>query len=400
MPTKKEASPADQAGDAHHDKTQQVDDAVRAGPRPVKLANLVPVHFPPFEWAQTSASGDPIGSPQPRKMMGVRTLAQHREEQETQRRADPLYGCPLIKKRALIGAAAIGAEAARKVAYIWEGIATPGAVIVMAGPPGEGKTTAWALLFASRRNPTGEPMVMFGRALHPAPKDKWLVMIENEQGGSLTSRQLVRSVEMLGLPPATLERVIVLAREEVKAGSQVWEELCDLTRHGHVDSIWIDSLARFQPGGDSNREEDQAEVFAAVAECLEDAPDVDKPTCWMLAHTRKNNGGKGDLLADISGSVQRAAQVDVAVLFRAEKDESMAVVSSTAYFAKIRDGGDEHPRRRPSRSRRAPTGGHSRGASHRPRSRKTERPRRMIASGRTSRIIPARRRARPRRPSG
>jgi hypothetical protein len=78
----------------------------------------------------------------------------------------------------------------------------------------------------------------------------------------------------------------------------------------------------------------------------------------------------------------------------------MAVVSSTAYFAKIRDGGDEHPRRRPSRSRRAPTGGHSRGASHRPRSRKTERPRRMIASGRTSRIIPARRRARPRRPSG
>jgi hypothetical protein len=272
----------------------------------------------------------------------------HREQQErlaALRAADPLWDFPLLKAQALVGATAIEAVAVRPVVYLWEGIVTPGNTIILGGPPGDGKTTALMLMVAARRNVSDAPTSIFGRAMKPAPHDKWLVVIEDEQSDSLTSRQLVRSCKLLGLPTGpggTLERVIVLARREVTLGSPQWLEVCELTKRGAVDSIWIDSLTRFQAGGDSNDADDQAAVFACLQATIESAPGDAKPTIWILAHTRKPKHARDKLtLSDLAGSVQRAAQIDVAIILQAERDESENVTSSTVTFPKVRDRGDE-----------------------------------------------------------
>jgi energy-coupling factor transporter ATP-binding protein EcfA2 len=273
----------------------------------------------------------------------VRTRADAQAERQAARAADPLSEYPLIRAQALIGAA-IQLEAARPVEYLWDGIVTPGNIVIIGGPPGDGKSTALMLMAMARRNTTGEPIQIFGRAMKPAAPDRWIVIVENEQGAGLTSRQLVQSCEMLGPPAAVmLERVIMLARKEVTIGSPTWQEVSAMTRAGLVDSVWVDSLARTATGTDSNDADDQAAVFGGLQGLLESSPHEAKPTLWLLGHTRKPKPHARDTLtlADLAGSVQRAAQIDVGILLRAERDEWDQVTCTVMTFPKVRDRGDE-----------------------------------------------------------
>lgn len=250
---------------------------------------------------------------------------------------------PALREQALVGAEAIRAAAKRSVSYEWEGIARTGNIVALAGLPGDGKTTAMGILLAARRNRTGVPISVFGRPLKPAPLEKYLILVENEIDEAASSRTLEASREMLGLGEDTFERVIVLGRKDVTVRSKLWAAVCALIERGMVDSVYIDSLARFLDGeSDSNDERDQVGVFAEVQRAIESSPGDAKPMVFIVCHSNKSS--KGGDVRDISGSVQRAAQVDVAILITADRNDNLRVVSATAKFVKVREASDEWPK--------------------------------------------------------
>jgi hypothetical protein len=273
----------------------------------------------------------------------MKTIDDVRREREQlrQQRPDvgPLADFPGIREAALVGAKAHAEAAARPLTFVWEDRACPGNVVLVGGAPGAGKTTAFKLLIAARCNRTRERVSVLGGEMKSADPDKFVLFVEAEEGEASAARGLERARAMLGLPDDTFARLVTIARKEVTAGSARWLEIVELCRRGHVDSIWIDSLARFQ-AEDANSEQ-QAEVFAEVQSAIEGAPSTEKPTTWMICHSRKNGG---DDIADIAGSVQRAAQADVVAILTADKDDDGQNVSATLKFLKIRETGDTWPK--------------------------------------------------------
>ena len=243
---------------------------------------------------------------------------------------------PLLRASALVGADAHEDAANRSVGYVWQGIACPGNIVLVAGAPGDGKSTLLTLLFAARR--ATSPVHILGRQVAPAADDQWMVLLQEEHGETSTARKLREARQMLGLPPH--DKVITLARKDAVIGSALWKEVGALVGRGLVDSIWIDSLARFSRGGDSNSEDDQVEVFAALHEVIESGQHEQRPTLWAVAHTKK--GAQGQSTEDVSGSTQRAAQADTVILVRAERVDGR-VASARATFIKIREDDGEWP---------------------------------------------------------
>ncbi len=256
--------------------------------------------------------------------------------------SDPLAGCPLIKKHALVGAVRVREMAAKPVPYVWEGIATAAQIVAFNGKPGGGKTTLLFLVVVARAN-TGAPVYLLGYEMKPAPAGKWVVLIEAEQSDGSSARKLVKSVEALGIGDAALERIVTLARKDVREGSGLYEEVKSLVRRGVVSDIGIDSLSKLSKGA-ANAEEDQAEVFDKVQrDLIEAAPggEEDKPIVWLVSHATK--AGDGTSVDDMSGSAQRAAQVDTLINVIPTKDEQGRTVSSTCYFTKLREEPDTFP---------------------------------------------------------
>lgn len=252
---------------------------------------------------------------------------------------NPLRGLKHLGPIALIGRDKILELAALPVRYVWQDIAVAGTILLIAGAPGDGKTTLLFLIMGARAT-TGDAVSLLSRRVEPAPAGQYLVIIEGEHSEASTSRKLVKSLRLLEVDDAALDRVIIVARKAVTLGSPEWGDVVALIAAGLVSDVAIDTVARVAPA-DSNDEREQVALFHAVAEAIERAPaGIDKPIVWAVAHTRKN-GNTGDL-SDVSGSVQRTGQADTVLLVKGEKVDGRTT-SSRVTFAKLREDPDAYP---------------------------------------------------------
>jgi AAA domain len=253
----------------------------------------------------------------------------------------PLDAYPFLSKVALLGADAILRKSAEPVLYIWQDIAVQGTIMVLAGGPGEGKTTLLFLFLAARLH-QGDPKMLLGRPVMPANIGGFVVLIEGEHGEISTCRKLVKSCKIMGVEARiALERIIVIARKAVTIGSPEWRDIEKLITEGRVTDIAIDTIARVAPA-DANDEREQVAVFEQVAKAIERAPsEALKPTVVALAHTRK--GGDRSSLESISGSTQRTGQADTVLGVEGKRNSTGRIVSSKVTFMKLREEPDDYP---------------------------------------------------------
>jgi hypothetical protein len=256
---------------------------------------------------------------------------------------DPFRGLVHLPAIALFGRERILKLAATPVEYLWKDIAVAGTVILIAGPPSEGKTTLLFLILAVRLS-LGEPIKLLDRELKPANPAQFIVLIEGEHSESSTSRKIQKSLTIMGVDDAGLRRIIVVARKAVLVGSREWLDVELMIGAGLVSDIGIDTLARVAPA-EANDETQQVAIFNQLAKAIERAPDgLDRPTVWAIAHTRKNGrDGKDAGLGEVSGSVQRVGQSDTVLIVRGEKVDGQTV-STTVKFEKLREDPDDYPK--------------------------------------------------------
>lgn len=261
------------------------------------------------------------------------------ERTAIQAASDPLHDLKYLGPIAVLGRARILDLAAARPPYVWQDIALAGTIVLIAGPPAEGKTTLLFLALGARAN-LGVPVSLLGRTLLPAPVGKWIILIEGEHSESSAARKLVKSLLVLGVPDTALARFILVARKAVHLGSPQWSDVVRLVAAGLVTDIGIDTVARVAPA-DADNEREQVAIFEAIAQAIEQAPDpAQAPIVWAVAHTRKNNT-TGEL-ADVAGSAQRTGQADTVLLLRGERVQGRTV-ASTVTFAKLREDPDEYP---------------------------------------------------------
>lgn len=252
---------------------------------------------------------------------------------------DPLAGLRILPGIVMRGRQAIIDEAKRPIEYVWHEITVLGTVNLIAGPPAEGKTTLLFLLLACRMAPS--PQNFLGRMLLPAPQGKFIVLIEAEHSDGGTARKLIQSLDTLNLPQDGLDRLLVIARKAVKIGDQAWAEITFLVSLGLISDIAVDTLARAAPA-DANNEAEQTEIFDTIAQTIERAPTApDRPTVWLVAHSRKNDRTGG--LGDVSGSTQRTGQSDTVIIVEGTKVDG-ETVSSKVTFPKLREPPDLYPK--------------------------------------------------------
>jgi hypothetical protein len=251
---------------------------------------------------------------------------------------DPLRGLVHLSKVAVVGRGALVALSELAIAYAWEPVARPGWLVMLGGGVGSGKTSLVFLLVAARLN-LGAPVSVLGRRVEPAPKGRWLVLIEGEVDDVATAKKLRKSMQMLGVDESALDRVIVVARKGVVVGDETWGDIEKLIALDLVSDVVIDTLAR-ATRADSNDEQEQAAVFERVTRSVQLANPDERPIVWVVGHTRK---GDGIEIEDIAGSSQRVAQMDSVLMVRAAKTPAGKVVSSTVYFKKLRHDPDDHP---------------------------------------------------------
>jgi len=251
----------------------------------------------------------------------------------------PLRGLVFLSRVAIVGRTAILAQAALPIAYVWQDIAVAGTIVLLAGAPGDGKTTLLFLLIAARAC-VGDAVALLGRRVEPAPAAHFIVIIEGEHGEGSACRKLKKSMELLGIDDCALDRIILIARKAVHIGSPEWNEVVRQVRAGIVSDIVIDTVARVMPS-DGSSEHEQVALFDTIAKAIDTAPTPeDRPVVWAAAHTKKN--GQSGELSDVSGSVQRTGQADTVLLLRAERADGR-VVGSNVVFAKLREDPDDYP---------------------------------------------------------
>jgi hypothetical protein len=246
---------------------------------------------------------------------------------------DPLRGLEHLSRVAVVGRDAIVELAERPIVWLWDYITTSGLIVLLAAGPGSGKTTLLFLLLAARAN-RGMPVAVLGRTVATAPEGKFLVVIENEHSDESAARILCKSLRLLSIDDVALERVILVARGNVRIGDPAWVNVETLIAAGLVSDIALDTLARCAPS-DANDEREQVEVFSRIADAIQKAPTPEaRPTCWTAAHTRKCEGMP--TLADVGGSTQRAGQADVVLLMGAQRAADR-LTSVKVAFGKVRE---------------------------------------------------------------
>lgn len=253
---------------------------------------------------------------------------------------NPLAQVPNLATVALVGAHRLREMAAKPVPYVWQDLVTSAQIVALNGRPGGGKTTLLFLAMVGRAN-AREPINLLGRELKSAPAGKFVVIVEGEQSEGSSARKLIRSAEALGVGDDALDRIILLARKDVLLGNERWNEVVKLVALGGVSDVGIDSLARVA-AAESNDEREQAAIFASFQKLIEGAPGAEeqKPVVWIVTHARKSSDGTS--VDDMSGSAQRAAQVDTVINIDPVRDAGR-VVASKCHFPKLREEPENPP---------------------------------------------------------
>jgi hypothetical protein len=248
-----------------------------------------------------------------------------------------------LRETGLAGFEAFEAETLRPVDSWWRDIAAREHHVEIAGPSTSGKSTLAFLLAAASASTVG-PVPVLGHDVVPVEPSKFVLFIEEENSTRSTASNMIAACQMLGLDPrTTLDRVVVLARKGVVAhqdtegqrGLTLWSHLLESGKAGLVGRVFLDSRARIFRAGDSNDEASQA----IIAEHLHHLMRVADASVVLVSHTRKSGSGA---IEDLSGSAQRGAGADCILLVTAERDGGR-VLRSQVVFAKLRDGGLEHP---------------------------------------------------------
>lgn len=248
----------------------------------------------------------------------------------------PLRGLAHLARVATVGYAALVAETADPIRWVWRGVISEANHVEVSGPSGGGKTTVSTLFAAALANP-GAPVELFGRVIEPVRPGQFVVFVEEENGKHSLRKKMETACRVLGLPIAeTLDRVIFLVRRNVRVGDAVWNDLVELGRRGGIGAVFIDSRARVLRNGESNSEEDQAAVADALFALIEAA----RAPAFVVSHTRK---GSASSIEDLAGSLQRGAGADVILMVEAKRDTGGRVLASTLTCVKIRDDVEEHP---------------------------------------------------------
>jgi hypothetical protein len=262
--------------------------------------------------------------------------SEEQSEPEVPTAADPLRGLEYLSKVAVVGRQRLVELAERPVVWLWDQIATAGLTVLLAAGPGSGKTTLLFLLIAARAN-RGEPVRVLGRTMAPAPRGRYIVVIENEHSDESSARILRKSCARLGLDEEALEAFILVARQGVRIGSAEWQDVERLIAAGLVSDVVLDTLASSAPSalGDSNDETEQVATFDIIRRAINRAPSPDAwPTFWLAVHTRKCDGMP--TMNDVAGSTQRAGQADVVLLMGAERSGDKVTAVKVA-FGKVRE---------------------------------------------------------------
>lgn len=259
----------------------------------------------------------------------------HQQELEAAKptAAEPLRGLMHLAKVAVVGRDRIVELADRPIVWLWEHIATAGVIVLLAAGPGCGKTTLLFMIIVARAN-RGKAIKVLTHEVSPAPDGTYIVVIENEHSDESASRILRKSCDLLGVDDIALDRIILVARGNVRIGSPAWGDVEKLIAAGLVSDVVLDTLARTAPS-EANDEREQVEVFSRIAQAIERAPSpATRPTCWTAAHTRKHEGMP--TLDDVGGSTQRAGQADVVLLMGVERSGDK-LASVKAAFGKVRE---------------------------------------------------------------
>jgi hypothetical protein len=238
------------------------------------------------------------------------------------------------------------------IQWVWHGIVANDHLVDIGGFVAGGKTTFATLLICALANPNlDKPIRLFDREIIPAPPDKKVVVIEEENGVHSMRYKLERACKLLDLPfEKTIDRMLLAVRKEVtfnierqKNGepqSQTWQDLEAYIRRQGAYSVFIDSRALVLTGGDANDEQDQVEVAKKLRRLVNQG----KCPIWVLSHLRKPNMNNRVNLEDIAGSGQRVAAGDTVLLVEAQRDAfTNAVQATRLVFSKLRDDFEDHP---------------------------------------------------------
>jgi hypothetical protein len=146
-------------------------------------------------------------------------------------------------------------------------------------------------------------------------------------------------MSLLGVDDAALSRIITVARKSVRIGSPEWVDIETMIAAGLVSDLAVDTVARAAPA-DANSEAEQVAIFDRLGRAIDRAPQGQRPTVWVCAHTKKGDS-KG--LESVSGSTQRTGQADSVLIVVGEKDVRKQTISSTVTAHKLRHTPDEYP---------------------------------------------------------
>jgi hypothetical protein len=240
---------------------------------------------------------------------------------------------------AVCGRLEIEREAATPILWVWDQIVVAGTLNVVGGASTSGKTTLLFLLAILRAGAIQSSFL--GHVVKPAPSGQFVVIVEAEQSAAAASRKLKRCQLALRAPAESLDRIILIAREQLIVGSPDWVHLSNLCAAGLVSDVILDTLAS-TTNADGNDEKAQGEIFRTLVKTVRSSPAATPTTLWLAAHTRKS---ETLTLADIAGAHQRIAQVDTGILIETVKDKDTGAIKySTVHFAKLKEEIDgPHP---------------------------------------------------------
>jgi hypothetical protein len=230
----------------------------------------------------------------------------------------------------LSGGEKVASLAALPIPWLWRPFVVTGTIVLVGGSPWGGKTTLLFLLATLR---AGEEEVDFlGHPLTPAPEGQYVVFIEAEQSEKAAARKWVRCAKALKTPIP--DRMILLARDQVRVGSSRWGQIISLAREGLISDIFLDTLAS-TTDAEAKDEQAQAALFQQFVTVIRSSPADFPVTIWIAAHTRKDNS---DGLQGISGSNQRTAQSDTVMTVEvARHPKTQKITNAKLSFKKLKE---------------------------------------------------------------